>query len=113
MCRSANGAVSTDALFFRDLMKNGSKVGLAHFEQDYLCASTAATSRDLDTGTRWFRALDAAVCENLLFLLTFQSSTFRRRFLVMKPVSLLLQYDRAGHDYEHIMSIELVPFLWV
>ena len=68
MCRSANGAVSTDVRFFRDMMRNGSKVGLAHFEQDYLCASTAATSRDLDTGTRWFRALDAAVCENLLFL---------------------------------------------
>jgi hypothetical protein len=60
---SANEAVSVDPRFFSSLMVNGSRVGMAHFEQDYLCASVAATSTDLETGSRWFAALDNAVAE--------------------------------------------------
>ena len=32
-------------------------------EQDYLCSSTAQTSRDLTVGPAWFAAMDAAAAE--------------------------------------------------
>jgi len=59
----ASQAVCADSRFFEGLMRNGSEAGMVHFEQDYLCASTAATSTDLETGAAWFKALDSAVAE--------------------------------------------------
>ena len=39
--------VPTDATFFKAIFANGSRAGMVHMEQDYLCSSTAQTSRDL------------------------------------------------------------------
>jgi len=55
--------VPTDAAFFKAIFANGSRAGMVHMEQDYLCSSTAQTSRDLTVGPAWFTAMDAAAAE--------------------------------------------------
>ncbi len=55
--------VPTDATFFKNIFANGSRAGMVHMEQDYLCSSTAQTSRDLTVGPAWFAAMDAAAAE--------------------------------------------------
>lgn len=39
--------------FFDGLMQNGTAAGMVMFEQDYLCATQAATTTDLTTGNLW------------------------------------------------------------
>lgn len=58
--RSGESCVATDAAFFKDILRNGSKAGMAMFEQDYICSTTATTAQDKDAGAKWFEALDAA-----------------------------------------------------
>jgi hypothetical protein len=60
---SAGSAIPLGARFYRDLFANGSRIGMRMFEQDFLCFTTLNTdllTSDVDTGDRWFAAMDEA-----------------------------------------------------
>ena len=58
------GCVATDPAFFRAVLANGTRAGMAMMEQDYICSTTSATSRVLGAGEAWFRALDLGATAN-------------------------------------------------
>ena len=53
------GCIATDSSFFIDVFANGTTAGMSMFEQDYICSTTAATSRALGVGRAWFAALES------------------------------------------------------
>ena len=42
---SADGNLPLDVRFFNEVLRNGTEAGMVMFEQDYICSSTASTSK--------------------------------------------------------------------
>ena len=63
-------SIPTDVKFYHDLFRNGTKIGMKLFEQDFLCSygigGTDLTSTDIYSGSDWFHAInDAALAMNV------------------------------------------------
>mmetsp|Transcript_28175 Transcript_28175/g.52614 ORF Transcript_28175/g.52614 Transcript_28175/m.52614 type:complete len:774 (-) Transcript_28175:206-2527(-) len=62
----ATTVLPVDVGFYRELFRNGTKAGMKMFEQDYLSSingGTNLTSLDLDSGDRFFGAMNEAALE--------------------------------------------------
>lgn len=64
-----NHAIPMDEQFYRDMFSNGTRAGMRHFEQDFLCThntGTHLTNRDVYTGAKWLEAMgNAALALNI------------------------------------------------
>lgn len=57
-------SIPLDPNFYMDLFRNGTKIGMVIFEQDFLCSygigDSGLTSTDVDSGSTWIRYMDEA-----------------------------------------------------
>lgn len=59
----SQSAIPLDPKFYLDLFKNGTKIGMKMFEQDFLCTMnevTGLTDMDLTSGSTWMAGMNAA-----------------------------------------------------
>ena len=81
------GCVATDPAFFRAVLANGTRAGMAMMEQDYICSTTSATSRVLGAGEAWCVALRSQV--TVTFCANPSHSSLTR-----SPVTIIVHFSR-------------------